>query len=278
MSTGNKCLITGVLACLLLNVYADDRKTKILLIGKDRDHPYQTHEYMAWANLLAKCLRQTPDIEPIVSNGWPEDRSVLTGLDAIVMHNAMGGDFLVDQGRREEVLRLLENGVGLTAVHWSTAAQNDEAGNFYLANLGGWFRKDFAQVIVTTHLLEQADGDHPISRGWQNYELRDEYYLGLRFAAGMKPALKVHANGQEYVVGWSFERPRGSASRKGRSFGCVLGHFHEEFAIPAFRTMLVNGILWTAHRDVPKTGAPCTITDEDMVLSPDTRKKPETSR
>lgn len=278
MRTTIKLMIMALAACLFANLYAEDRTTRILLIGKDRDHPYQTHEYMAWANLLAKCLRQTPNVEAIVSNGWPKDPQVLANLDAIVMHNAMGGDFLYDPSRRQDVLRLLSNGVGLTAVHWSTAAQSDDAGQFLLETLGGWFRKDFAQVIVTTHLLEQADPDNPISHGWQNYELRDEYYLGLRFAPAMKPALKVRADGQEYVVGWTFERPDQDSAAKGRSFGCVLGHFHEEIGIPAFRTMLVNGILWTAHREVPKAGAPCRITDEDMVLSPDTRKKPEPSR
>jgi type 1 glutamine amidotransferase len=277
-NTTRRFLMAAVLACLVLNLYGADRKTKILLIGKDRDHPYQTHEYMAWANLLAKCLRQTPNVEAIVSNGWPEDRSALTDLDAIVMHNAMGGDFLFDASRREDVLRLIENRVGLTAIHWSTAAQSDEAGQFFLDVLGGWFRTDFAQVVITTSLLAQADPDHPISRGWQNYELRDEYYLGLRFAPGMKPVMKVRANGEEYVVGWVLERPSAVPSSQGRSFGCVLGHFHAEFAIRAFRTMLVNGILWTAHRDVPKAGAPCEITDEDMVLSPDTRKKAGDSR
>ncbi len=276
MRIGSKLLIAGVLACLVMNLYGADRQTRILLIGKDRDHPYQTHEYMAWATLLAKCLRQTPNVEAIVSNGWPQDPNVLANLDAIVMHSAMGGDFLYDPSRREDARRLMEQGVGLTAIHWSTAAQSDDAGQFFLDVLGGWFRKDFAQVIVTTHLLQQADPGHPISRGWQDYELRDEYYLGLRFAAGMKPVIKVRADGEEYVVGWSFERPAAAVSRKGRSFGCVLGHFHEELGIPAFRRMLVNGILWTAHRDVPKTGAPCKITDEDMVLSPDTRKKAQT--
>ena len=36
---------------------------------------------------------------------------------------------------------------------------------------------------------------------------------------------------------------------------------------------LVNGILWTAHLDVPAAGAPCAITPKDMELPPDTRKK-----
>lgn len=278
MRSGSKFLTAAVLACLILNLYAEDRKTRILLIGKDRDHPYQTHEYMAWANLLAKCLRQSPGVEPIVSNGWPEDPSLLAGLDAIVIHNAMGGDFLFDPARREDVLRLLNKGVGLTALHWSTAAQSDEAGKFFLDNLGGWFRKDFAQVVISTQLLQQADKDHPASRGWKDFELRDEYYLGLRFAHGMKPLMKVRANGEDYVVGWSFERPAGAGAKKGRSFGCVLGHFHEEFGLPTFRTMLVNGILWTAHRDVPKAGAPCDISAEDMILSPDTRKNAGASR
>src|SRR5438876_3153565 len=37
-------------------------KTRILLIGKDRDHAFSHHEYMADCEILAKCLRQTPGV------------------------------------------------------------------------------------------------------------------------------------------------------------------------------------------------------------------------
>jgi type 1 glutamine amidotransferase len=86
----------------------------------------------------------------------------------------------------------------------------------------------------------------------------------------IKPVMTVQLEGKDYTVGWVYERPN---SGGGRSFGCVLGHFHEQFGLEPFRRALVNGILWTAHRDVPEAGAPCRITAKDMELPPDTRKK-----
>jgi type 1 glutamine amidotransferase len=46
----------------------------------------------------------------------------------------------------------------------------------------------------------------------------------------------------------------------------VLGHFHSNFGEKPFRQMLVNGILWTAHREVPQSGAPVAITAKDLEL------------
>ena len=37
-------------------------------IGKDLDHPRNTHTYMSDCTLLAKCLRQTEGVETVVSN------------------------------------------------------------------------------------------------------------------------------------------------------------------------------------------------------------------
>ena len=44
------------------------QERRILLIGKDRDHPFGTHEYMTDCAVLAKCLEQTPGIRALVSN------------------------------------------------------------------------------------------------------------------------------------------------------------------------------------------------------------------
>jgi hypothetical protein len=35
----------------------------------------------------------------------------------------------------------------------------------------------------------------------------------------------------------------------------------------------VNGILWTAHIDIPEKGAPIAITSKDMELPPEEPKK-----
>jgi type 1 glutamine amidotransferase len=261
-------LLVGLLT-LGANLPAADKPSpgvRILLIGKDRDHPFGTHEYMTDCQVLAKCLEQTPGVRATVSNGWPKDEAQWQGVRAVVLYTANGGDVLLRGPQRQQVESLLNQGVGLTAIHWSTGA-SPEVGEDWLEILGGWFHTKFSKLAVRTTKLQQADPQHPIARGWQPFELRDEYYLHLKFSPKIRPVLTVELDGQKHVVGWVYERNNG-----GRSFGCVLGHFHANFGEKAFRRLLVNGILWTAHLEVPAEGAPCEVTAQDLQLPPDTRK------
>jgi type 1 glutamine amidotransferase len=247
-----------------------DLKVKVLLIGKDRDHPYTTHEYMADCKLLARCLRQTPGVEAIVSNGWPTDPEVLRGVTAIVLHTQKGGNVLFGSPHRRQAEELLRQGVGLTAIHWSTGADPGAVGEEWLRSLGGWFdHPAHSRYVVQQARVHQADPSHPIGRGWKDFDLREEFYIDLRFLPASKPVLTARVNGKDYTIGWIYERP---GSRGGRSFGFVGGHFHANFGAKPFRQALVNGILWTAHVEVPEGGAPCALTPSDMQLPPDTRK------
>jgi hypothetical protein len=76
--------------------------------------------------------------------------------------------------------------------------------------------------------------------------------------------------GTTYPIGWVYERPH---SKAGRSFGFVGGHFHDNFGLREFRQAVVNGILWTAHVDIPEKGAPISIAAKDMELPPEQPKK-----
>ncbi len=258
------CLITLLASPLMAGAKA---KT-VVLIGKDRDHPYRTHEYMAWCKLLAQCLEQTPGIKAVVSNGWPKDASLLDRADGIVFYTKQAGDVMFAPEHRKQAQALLKRGVGLTAIHWGTGATGEEKGRLWLKALGGWFHNSFSKLKFETLKIQQPAEDHPVCRGWKPYDLHDEYYLKLRFAPGAKPIMTVHTDDTNYVVGWLFERADG-----GRSFGCVLGHFHKQFAMEPFRRSLVNGILWTLGKEIPDGGAPCTISKGAMKLPPDTRKK-----
>jgi type 1 glutamine amidotransferase len=145
-------------------------------------------------------------------------------------------------------------------------------GEEYKNILGGWFNMQYAgsRLDTTTTRLLQTDAKHPICNGWQPYDLRDEYYLDLKFAPEMKPVLSVKIKDKDYTVGWVHERPKHNG---GRSFGFVCGHFHDNFGEKAFRKAIVNGVLWTAHLDVPADGAPVDFTAKDMELPPKKDKK-----
>lgn len=258
-----RVLCLGWLAFVSLPCPAAETK-RIVLIGHAPDHPYRTHCYLPDCELLAKCLRQNGDIEAIVSNGWPTDPAVLEGVDGIVLHVQQGGNVIFHPACREKAAELLKQGVGLTAIHWSTGASVDEIGDRYQAAMGGLFNPEFSQYTVEESTMRRAAPDHPVSRGWQNYPLREEFYINLRFLPGIVPIMVAKVRGEDFPIGWVYERPD---SEGGRSFGFVGGHFHDNFAVPEFRRGLVNGILWTSHVDVPAAGAQCDITPADMELT-----------
>lgn len=257
-------LCIALLVAFVGHVAAQEKKTKILLLGKDRDHPYATHEYMIECALLATCLKQTPGVETIVSNGWPKDPGQLKDVKAIVLYTRNGGNGLFDPLNKAQAEAMLKNGVGLTAIHWSTGAEG-KPGEQWLDALGGWFSTSFCKLNTTTTKLKQPDPKHPICRGWSEYDLRDEFYLQLKFKDKITPIAQVELDKKIHTVAWTYDRPD---SNGGRSFGCVLGHFHSNFGEKPFRQMLVNGILWTAHREVPELGAPIAITAKDLELPP----------
>lgn len=248
---------------------AADEPTVILLIGKERDHPPGTHEYLAECELLAKCLRQTQGIEAVVSDGWPTDPVLLARVDAIVLYTAVGGNVLFQEpARREQVEKMLKSGTGLVEIHWSTDAAPGEAGDKQLEYLGGWFSPSFSEIPVRDSEIKQVAKDHPVSRGWSDFPMKDEYYIKLKFQEAARPLFTANIDGTDYVVGWTLERPTA-----GRSFGTVCGHFHECFAKEPFRKAVVNGILWAAGREVPEDGAPVEVTEADLTLPPDPREK-----
>src|SRR6516165_10249418 len=254
------------------SLLAGEKKGKILLIGQDLDHPRATHTYLSDCVLLAKCLRQTEGVEAVVSNGWPKDPVVVKGVTAIVLHNRLGGTMLFGGPQRRQVEELLKRGVGITAIHWGTGAETPEGGP-WLQTMGGWFNAEgdgFSRYLVQTSKLRQADPRHPICRGWGDFDLREEYYFKLCFLPEARPVMSTVVEGKDYPVGWVYER-RGE--KGGRSFGFVGGHFHDNFGIREFRQAVVNGILWTAHLDIPEKGAPIAITPKDMELPPEEPKK-----
>src|SRR5579862_1088072 len=182
------CAVWLVAATALV---AADNKAKILLIGQDLDHPRNTHTYLSDCELLAKCLRQTPGVETVVSNGWPKDDAVLKDVKALVLHNRLGGTVLFRGPQRHQVEELLKQGVGITAIHWGTGAETPEGGP-WLQTMGAWFNAEgdgFSKYLIQTSKLHQADPKHPICRGWSDFDLREEYYFKLCFLPEAHPVM-----------------------------------------------------------------------------------------
>ncbi|MHC4876058.1 MAG: ThuA domain-containing protein [Planctomycetota bacterium] len=251
---------------LLLSVSSAqaDTKTKVLFVGKQPDHPFGTHMYLHTCGMLAKCLSLNGEIESIVSDGWPKDTKVLDGVSTIVVYTTPAAEFLLDAPHRDQVTTMLDRGVGLVTIHWASSIfeQNlDRLGPTWLSHMGATWISNVG-LHTGESSLKQLVPDHPICRGWKNYDIHDEYYLNPRIVDAT-PQLQIIAKEKPVVVGWSYERDNG-----GRSFGTTLGHFYRNFQREPFRRMIVNSILWTAKVDVPEGGAKVNVSEADLALPP----------
>ena len=247
-------------------VRADDATggpTRILLIGKKPDHPWGTHMYLHTCEVLARCLRKTEGVETVVSNGWPKDAKTLEGVKTIVVYSNPAAEMLLDGPHRADVDRLMKQGVGLVTIHWASSIQQtnfDRLGKRWMSYLGGTWISNVG-LSTDTSQLKQLAPRHPISRGWSEYKLRDEFYLNPTIGKDAVAILQVRTRDKDVIVGWAYERPDG-----GRAYGTTLGHFYSNFQIDAFRQPIVNAILWTAHREIPRNGAPIALGEDQLKL------------
>jgi len=259
------CGLAIVLLVAATTTVGAEPTAKILFVGKQPDHPFGTHMYLHTCEMLAKCLALNGDIETVVSDGWPQDEATLDGVSTIVVYATPAAEFLLDAPHRDLVAALLNDGVGLVTLHWASAVRMENLerlGPEWMRYLGGTWVSNVG-LHTGKSQLEQLAPNHPISRGWEEYEIFDEYYLNPTITDEATPIVQVTPKGEPTVVGWAYER-----SGDGRAFGTTLGHFYRNFQQEPFRRMVVNAILWTAHVEVPKQGAAVNLSEEDLALPP----------
>lgn len=245
-------------------------ETKVLFVGKQPDHPFGSHMYLHTSRVLARCLAKTDGVTTQISNGWPTDEHLLDGVDTIVVYTSPAAEFLLDGDHRGQVDALMKQGVGLVTIHWASSIYQenfDRLGPTWLSYLGGTWISNVG-LHTTSSPLQQLDPDHPISRGWDTYELHDEYYLNPTLTDDAIPLLEVTSRGEPVIVGWAYERPHSGGFRGGRSFATTLGHFYSNFQRSPFRRMVTNAILWTAAHEVPAGGADVALTEAELALPP----------
>ena len=257
-------LAAALCLALLACVQACAAPIKVLLIGQPPDHGYRSHTYLPDCELIAKWLKQNGEFETTVARGWPSDPRVFDGVAAVVLHNKLGGDVFFAPDHAAQAQALLDRGLGLVALHWGTGAAEPAAAEPWLRALGGHFNAQkggFSRYKVEASTVRVADPSHPISRGWQDFPMRDEWYYDLRFLPAAKPVALAKVGGKDYPVGWTYERPD-----QGRSFGFVGLHFHDNLASEPFRRLIVNGVLWAAKAEIPAAGASVTMSPRDLDL------------
>ncbi len=248
---------------------------RVVLIAGRKSHGYGGHEHYAGCVLLAKCLEASGlGVETAVcKDGWPKEPGALDGADAIVVF-ADGGGGNPLMGHFKEVDALMKKGVGLACLHYAVEIPKGEPGDYLKEWIGGYFETHWS---VNPHWKGEFNEfpNHPITRGVKPFFMDDEWYYHMRFVddmQGVTPILTAvppestrqrpdgaHSNnptvrarkGKPEHVAWARVRPDG-----GRGFGFTGCHWHWSWACDSFRTVVLNGIAWTAGVEIPDGGVP----------------------
>ena len=251
---------------------------KVVLVAGRPSHGLGEHEFNAGTLLLAKCLRQNEGVDAVVvQGGWPVNESVFDGARAIVLYMDGGeGHPILVGDRLDKLGKLMKSGVGLACLHYAVEVPGDHGGMELLEWIGGFYRRPYSQNPVNDVELTRASPQHPISRGWDSYQSRDEWYYRIVFRPNDKrftPILTTMLpkdKPQSETVAWAVQREDG-----GRGFGFTGGHYHHNWGLEDQRRMVVNALLWTAKVEIPAGGAKCDITPEDLKINLDTKEAKE---
>lgn len=247
---------------------SDSKLAKIVLIAGSNYFKPGEHEYVAGCAVLADLLKQTPGVAPVLALDWPKKPETLNGAKAVVCLFD-GGDkhALLAADRMAQLRKLADEGVGLVGFHQFVDVPKD-VGDRMRDLMGAAWEKGYSQ---RAHWVTRFGtfAEHPVSRGVAPFQIDDGWLFKLRFVPEMKgvtPLLKTVSPKaaspeltDEAIVAWLYERPNG-----GRSFNFTGTHLHASLAEEGYRRFLVNGILWSASVEIPKTGAPVSLTPEGL--------------
>ncbi len=269
-------------------------KKRIVFVAGTASHGYGGHEHNAGCRLLAKALEESglPVETAVYDGGWPKDPNAFDGADAIVIYSNGGGGHPI-LPHLEQVEPLMKKGVGLACLHYAVEVPKERAGQQFLDWIGGYFETHWSVNPWWTAHIEQLP-EHPVTRGVKPFSLHDEWYYHMRFRPNMEGVTPVltavppdstrqrpdgpHSNnptvrarrGEPEHLGWVYDRPDG-----GRGFGFTGGHWQWAWAQDDFRTVVLNGIAWTAGLDIPDGGVPSKTPTYEQLLKHQDYPKPD---
>jgi hypothetical protein len=251
----------------------DPKLAKIVLLAGAPSNKAGQHEYFAGCSLMAKWLRQTPGISPVLcAEGWPKNESVLKGASAVVVY-ADGGPKLpfLESARWEKIRGLIDEGCGFVMLH-----QAVDVPETHSAEMQRWLGGVWTKDIGCRGHWDMSFSDfpsHDATRGVTAFAAPlDGWLYNLHFASGAIPLLKApvpdssrstvdaKANtGRSEVVAWAYIR-----ENAGRSFAFTGCDLHKNWAVESQRRFVVNGILWSAKAQIPAGGAPVPLDPQDL--------------
>lgn len=158
----------------------------------------------------------------------------------------------VDEAGRANLVARLKEGKGLVVTHHAIA--NYQAWPEYQRIIGARYyleptvrdgvRKERSKWLHDVDFkVRIAGGDHPVTRGLQDFEIHDETYILFDVDAEVTVLLTTDAPTSQPTLAWA------KTYEAARVVYLQLGHDHLAYENPHYRRFLANAIRWTGNRD-----------------------------
>jgi type 1 glutamine amidotransferase len=299
--------IVALTAIISLSYPLKGADKRIVLIAGRPSHPPGMHEFRAGCLLLQKALSGIPGLTVSVYDmGWPakevdgkrvDDSALLEGADAVLIFADGGKNHPAIQGDRPKVLdALAAKGAGLGFAHYGVEVPAGVPGETMQRWIGGFYETHFSVNPMWKPDFQKFPS-HPITRGVGPFATHDEWYFSMRWTpdaaakAKITPLLVatpsdevrkgpyvsprgpydhiIAESGKAETMMWVSERPDG-----GRGMGFTGGHTHANWGDVNQRRIMLNALLWLAKIEVPAAGVQDTITEADLAMNLDEKRKP----
>jgi len=165
--------------------------------------------------------------------------------DVIVMYNLSSG---MTEKQKQNLLKLLEQGVGLVVWHHALANCQDWAEFEKIAGAKFWLKpgeRNGTQIArsgtgggkVKIHI---EDPSHPITKGISDFEVADETYNHQTFCDGIHVLVSTDHPRSDKPIAWVHQYG------KARVFGYQSGHDAKVWTNDSFRRLMAQGIRWAS--------------------------------
>ena len=195
-----------------------------------------------------RMFRELPGLDCYVQNledfatdpdyGWER-------YDAVVFFNyhqqtpgSVGTE--LDRAIQDTLESLISSNTGIVLLHHAILCFSDWPAWTDLSGIQD--RTPTGSAVDQRLRIEPAEGDHPITRGIDAWEMIDETYEGVEVGVGSHVLLTTEHPGSMKTIGWT--RNRANA----RTFCFQSGHDDQTWTNATFRLILKRGVQWASGR------------------------------
>ncbi|MGD8176038.1 PVC-type heme-binding CxxCH protein [Marinimicrobium sp. ARAG 43.8] len=227
-------LACGLLAALgvvfsLSSKASEDGVIDLLFIGHDEREGSGYHLSHVYAPRFNESLGKEK-----IRMDYRENLSLLTdegleNVDAVMLY--ANYEHLSSE-QESALLRFVEEGGAFLPIHSASACFGDS--DAYVALVGGRFHSHGMETFTTR--IAPGQENHPVVRGYEGFETRDETYVHSDHNEDGRTVLMLREDEP-----WTWVREQG----EGRVFYTAYGHDENTWEQTAFHDLLIRGILWS---------------------------------